>query len=74
MQELELRRGPLSFPVERLREFRPDLVHITGSGDVSILGFWASNLVGAPMVASRHTNVHEYADLRVGVVSPNRRN
>ncbi len=83
VQELQLRRGPLSFPVDahvecdpfltrhkaetvaRLRAFRPDLVHITGPGDVSILGFWASNLVGVPMVASWHTNVHEYAELRV---------
>ena len=83
VQELELRRGPLSFPVDthvecdpiltrhraltvkRLKEFRPDLVHITGPGDVSIFGFWASNLVGVPMVASWHTNVHEYAELRV---------
>ena len=46
--------GPLSFPVDahvaltvaKLREFRPDLVPITGPGDESILGFWASNLVG----------------------------
>ena len=83
VEELQLRRGPLSFPVDahvecdpflvrhraltvaKLREFRPDLVHITGPGDVSILGFWASNLVGVPMVASWHTNVHEYAELRV---------
>ena len=70
VQELEVRRGPLSFPVARLREFRPDLVHITGPGDVSILGLWASHLVGAPMVASRHTNVHEYADLRVANCKP----
>lgn len=82
VEELELRRGPLSFEVDagikcdpfltrframtvsRLREFRPDLVHITGPGDVSTLGFWASHLLGVPMVASWHTNLHQYANLR----------
>jgi glycosyltransferase involved in cell wall biosynthesis len=83
VEELELRRGPLSFPidtemvcdpflarhrpmtVDRLRRFRPDIVHITGPGDVGILGFWASNQVGVPMVASWHTNLHDYADRRL---------
>lgn len=50
---------------ERLRAFRPDLVHITGPGDVSTLGFWAANLVGVPVVASWHTNLHEYAERRL---------
>lgn len=54
--------------VARLRDFRPDVVHITGPGDVSILGLWASNLVGAPAVASWHTNVHEYAHRRLQVL------
>ena len=83
VEELELRRGRLSFSidtemvcdpllarhramtVDRLRRFRPDIVHITGPGDVGILGFWASNLVGVPMVASWHTNLHDYADRRL---------
>ena len=38
--------------VARLREFQPDLIHITGPGDVSILGLWAASLVGAPAVAA----------------------
>jgi glycosyltransferase involved in cell wall biosynthesis len=83
VEELELRRGPMSFPIDtemtcdpflarhrgmavgRLRRFRPDIVHITGPGDVGILGFWASNAVGVPMVASWHTNLHDYADRRL---------
>ena len=51
--------------VARLREFRPDLVHITGPGDVSILGRWVASLVEVPVVASWHTNLHEYADRRL---------
>lgn len=51
--------------VARLREFRPNLIHVTGPGDVSILGLWAASLVGAPAVASWHTNLHEYAYRRL---------
>jgi phosphatidylinositol alpha 1,6-mannosyltransferase len=48
-----------------LRNFRPDLIHITGPSDVGVLGFWISNLMSVPMVASWHTNLHEYAGRRV---------
>ena len=83
VQELQLKRGFLSFPldahmkcdpaltrhrnraVRQLLEFRPHLVHITGPGDVGILGFWASNRAGVPMMASWHTNLHEYAARRL---------
>lgn len=51
--------------VERLRAFRPDLVHITGPGDVSLVGVCAANLLGVPTVATWHTNFHEYAQRRV---------
>lgn len=48
-----------------LKKFQPDVIHITGPGDMGILGFWISNLMGVPMVASWHTNLHEYASRRV---------
>jgi len=51
--------------VEKLREFGPDLVHITGPGDVSVLGLLAARLAGVPIVASWHTNLHEYSQRRV---------
>ena len=49
----------------RLRAFGPDLVHITGPGDMGILGFWAAHSLGVPLVASWHTNLHEYAGRRL---------
>ncbi|MBC8164846.1 MAG: glycosyltransferase, partial [Bryobacteraceae bacterium] len=51
--------------IDRLRKFRPDLIHITGPGDMGILGFWASNILKIPMAASWHTNLHEYASKRL---------
>lgn len=48
-----------------LEEFRPDVLHITGLNDVSILGAvlaWKMNL---PMVGSWHTNLHEFSSHRL---------
>jgi len=55
--------------LRRLRAFQPDLIHITGPGDVSVLGFWISNTLGVPLVASWHTNLHEYAEFRLQRIS-----
>jgi phosphatidylinositol alpha 1,6-mannosyltransferase len=49
----------------QLESFRPDIIHITGPGDMGILGFWISHCILAPKTASWHTNLHEYAGLRV---------
>jgi phosphatidylinositol alpha 1,6-mannosyltransferase len=49
----------------QLRPFQADLVHITGPGDVGVLGFWVAHCLGIPLVASWHTNLHEYAGRRV---------
>jgi phosphatidylinositol alpha 1,6-mannosyltransferase len=48
-----------------LREFRPDLVHITGPGDAGILGALAAWELKVPLVASWHTNIHEFAARRL---------
>jgi phosphatidylinositol alpha 1,6-mannosyltransferase len=48
-----------------LRSFQPDLIHITGPGDVGILGAWIAHLLQVPLVASWHTNLHEYAARRL---------
>jgi len=55
----------LAIAVARLREFRPHLVHVTGPGDLSLLGVWAANLLGIPTIATWHTNVHEYVYRRL---------
>jgi glycosyltransferase involved in cell wall biosynthesis len=48
-----------------VREFQPDLIHITGPGDFGILGFWLSRTLDVPLVASWHTNLHEFAARRL---------
>lgn len=48
------------------RQFNPDVVHITGPNSTSLLGAWLAHEFKAPLVASWHTNVHEYAARRLG--------
>ena len=48
-----------------VREFRPDVVHITGPGDVGITGARVAYELGVPLVASWHTNLHEFAARRL---------
>jgi glycosyltransferase involved in cell wall biosynthesis len=49
-----------------LRDFRPDLIHITGPSDFGMIGALMANHYHLPLVASWHTNVHEYAAKRSG--------
>jgi phosphatidylinositol alpha 1,6-mannosyltransferase len=49
----------------QVRPFRPHLVHITGPGDIGILGFWVAHTLRIPLAASWHTNLHEYAGRRL---------
>ncbi len=51
--------------IDCLTAFRPDLIHITGPGDFGVLGFWVAHTMGIPLVASWHTNLHEYASKRI---------
>ena len=48
-----------------LREFKPDLIHITGPGDAGILGALAAWELNLPLAASWHTNLHEFAARRM---------
>lgn len=48
-----------------LAEFRPDLVHITGPSDAGILGLALAYQLGVPLVASWHTNLHEFGARRL---------
>src|ERR1700676_3710899 len=51
--------------IDQLKEFRPNLIHITGPGDFGVLGLWVAKSLGIPRVASWHTNLHEYASKRL---------
>jgi glycosyltransferase involved in cell wall biosynthesis len=53
-----------SFIHRCLGEFRPDIVHITGPSEPGILGAWLARNFRVPLVASWHTNLHEYAAQR----------
>jgi phosphatidylinositol alpha 1,6-mannosyltransferase len=50
--------------VRVLRAFRPDILHITGPSEVGITGAALALLLGIPLAASWHTNLHEYAARR----------
>jgi glycosyltransferase involved in cell wall biosynthesis len=52
------------FLEDHLRAFRPDIVHITGPSEPGILGAWLAKNLKVPLVASWHTNLHEYAAQR----------
>ena len=49
----------------QLEKFRPDVFHITGLNDVSILGAYLAWKMDASLVGSWHTNLHEYAARRL---------
>ncbi|MGA9389141.1 MAG: glycosyltransferase [Candidatus Sulfotelmatobacter sp.] len=48
-----------------VREFRADLLHITGPSDVGQLGALVAHRLHIPLMASWHTNVHQYAQQRL---------
>jgi phosphatidylinositol alpha 1,6-mannosyltransferase len=51
--------------LSEIRSFEPDLIQITGPGDMGIMGLWMAHLLQVPLVASWHTNLHEYAGRRL---------
>ena len=50
---------------QRVREFQPDIIHITGPSELGIFGAYFAWKLGVPLAASWHTNVHEYAARRM---------
>jgi len=48
-----------------LMQFRPDVLHFTGPSDIGQLGAFLGCRLHIPMVASWHTNLHEYAARRL---------
>jgi phosphatidylinositol alpha 1,6-mannosyltransferase len=51
--------------LKAVREFGAEVVHITGPGDVGITGARVAYELGIPLVASWHTNLHEFAARRL---------
>jgi len=51
--------------LEAVREFRADVVHITGPGDVGITGARVAHALRLPLAAAWHTNLHEFAGRRL---------
>lgn len=54
-----------SHVAEAVKWFAPDVLHFTGPGDVGQLGAYLGHRLSIPMVASWHTNLHEYASRRL---------
>jgi glycosyltransferase involved in cell wall biosynthesis len=47
-----------------VRDFDPDIIHITGPSDVGQLALAIAEHLRIPLVASWHTNIHQYAEQR----------
>ncbi len=48
-----------------VRSFRPDIIHITGPSELGLFGAYFAHQLRIPLVASWHTNLHEYAARRM---------
>ena len=48
-----------------LEKFKPDVIHITGLNDVSIIGAYLAKKMDVALVGSWHTNLHEFAASRL---------
>jgi phosphatidylinositol alpha 1,6-mannosyltransferase len=48
-----------------LLEFQPDVIHITSPGELGELGVYLSHKLKIPLVASWHTNFHQFAARRL---------
>lgn len=51
--------------IEVLKDFGAELIHITGPGDMGLLGSVAAWKLNLPLVISWHTSLHEYAGRRL---------
>ena len=51
--------------LRELLDFKPDVIHITGLNDVSIVGAYLAWKLQIPLVGSWHTNLHEFAARRL---------
>ncbi|HWX56473.1 MAG TPA: glycosyltransferase [Verrucomicrobiae bacterium] len=60
----------LDHVIAECRRFAPDVVHITGPNDNGILGALVAHCLKTPLVASWHTNLHEYSGRRAAGMLP----
>ncbi|MFV0389480.1 MAG: glycosyltransferase [Pyrinomonadaceae bacterium] len=65
-----LRYDPIFFrhtkrAMDYVKEFAPDVIHVTGLNDVSNLGAFIAWRFRTAMIASWHTNLHEFASSRL---------
>ena len=50
---------------QTLRKFKPDVIHITGPSELGLIGAYFALKLNVSLVASWHTNLHEYASRRI---------
>jgi len=50
---------------KRLEEFHPDVIHVTSPGEFGQLGAYLAHALKIPLVASWHTNLHQFARRRL---------
>ena len=50
---------------ETLKDFAPQIIHVTGLNDISQFGYYFAHFKKIPAVATWHTNAHEYAAQRL---------
>lgn len=53
---------------KQLDEFKPDVIHITGLNDISIVGAYLGWKHQIPILGSWHTNLHEFAAQRMATM------
>ena len=53
-----------------VRDFNPDVIHVTGPSDIGLLGAYVAHQLKLPIVMSWHTNIHEYAKQRLEKLTP----
>lgn len=50
---------------KELQKFQPDVIHITSPGELGQIGVYLSHSLKIPLVASWHTNFHQFAARRL---------
>jgi len=50
---------------KEIKKFRPDVIHITSPGELGQLGVYLTRELKIPLVASWHTNFHQFAARRL---------
>jgi phosphatidylinositol alpha 1,6-mannosyltransferase len=48
-----------------VEQFRPDIIHVVSPGDVSTVGVYVAKKLKIPLAISWHTNLHEFAAMRL---------